>query len=40
MPVTAVESFVAAQPAGPGTDAAATCVALAATIRDQDVVLA
>jgi Transposase DDE domain/Transposase domain (DUF772) len=38
--LTAMESFVAAQPAGPGTDAAVACVAIAATVRDQDVVLA
>ena len=38
--LTAVESLVTAQPAGPGTDAAAACVAIAAQVRDQDVTLA
>jgi hypothetical protein len=37
--LTAVEAFIAAQPAGPGTDAALDCVAIAAQVRDQDVTL-
>jgi hypothetical protein len=36
--LAAVESFIAAQPAGPVTDAAAACVAVATQVRDQDVV--
>jgi hypothetical protein len=38
--LNAVEAFIAGQPAGAGTEAAAACVAVAAQVRDQDVTIA